>query len=117
MSKEKLIEIVDGIRVTKPWNKSMYDHNDKVAYEMKENILYEINAAYKDEEIGILRELGKHVCAYGFSADYDIDELHEEICRELDIVQNYWLNEVYPDMVKDGLVIPIKNNFVGYSKK
>jgi len=32
------------------------------------------------------------------------------------MVQNYWLNEVYPDMVKQGLVQPTKNNFVGYKK-
>jgi len=117
MSKEKLIEIIDGIRVTKPWNKSMYDHNDKVASEMKENIFTAIKDSYENDDEHNLRVIGECVCAYGFSTLYDIDELQEEICRELDMVQNYWLNEVYPDMVKDGLVQPTKNNFVGYNKK
>lgn len=116
MSKEKLIEIVDGIRITKPWNPQMYEHNDKVASEMKENIFTALMVAYNCEDEILLKVIGKHVCSYGFGHGYSLDEMHEEICRELDNVQNYWLNEVYPDMVKDGIVEPTTINFVGYKK-
>lgn len=116
MSKEKLIEIVDGIRITKPWNKDMYKHNDKVASEMKEHIFIALNESYISHDEDRLRTIGKHICAYGFGQGYDLDEMHHEICRELDNVQNYWLNDIYPDMIKDGLVKPTTINFVGYKK-
>ncbi len=116
MSKEKLIEIVDGIRVTKPWNQTMYDHNDKVADEMKKNIFNAMNDAYKSDNETLLRDLGKFVCSYGFGQGYELDEMYEEICRELDNVQNFWLNDIYPDMVKKNLVKPTTINFVGYKK-
>lgn len=116
MSKEKLIEIVDGIRITKPWNEDMYKHNDKVASEMKENILFAVNDFYKNDDEHNLRAIGESVCAYGFGQDYDLDEIHHEICRELDNIQNYWLNDIYPDMVKKGLVSATTINFVGYKK-
>lgn len=116
MSKEKLIEIVDGIRITKPWNKEMYEHNDRVSYEMKKNIFNAMNDAYKSDNETLLRVLGKFVCSYGFGQGYELDEMYEEICRELDNVQNFWLNDIYPDMVKDGLVPATKHNFVGYKK-
>ena len=116
MSKEKLIEIVDGIRITKPWNEDMYKHNDKVASEMKENIFNAIGDAFKNDDEDRLREIGKNVCAYGFGQGYELAEMHEEICRELDNIQNYWLNDVYPDMVNKKLVPATKHNFVGYKK-
>lgn len=116
MSKEKLIQIVDGIRITKPWNPQMYEHNDKVASEMKENIFNAVNVAYKCEDEILLRTLGRHVCAYGFGQGFGLDEMHADICRELDNIQNHWLNEIYPDMVKQALVKPTKINFVGYKK-
>lgn len=116
MSKEKLIEIIDGIRITKPWNEDMYKHNDKVASEMKENILFAVNDCYKNDDEHNLRAIGESVCAYGFGQGYDLDEIHHEICRELDNIQNYWLNDVYPDMVNKGLVPATTINFVGYKK-
>lgn len=116
MSKEKLIEIIDGIRVTKPWNEDMYKHNDKVASEMKERIMFAANEFYKIDDEFNLRLIAESICAYGFGQGYDLDEIHHEIFRELDNIQNYWLNDVYPDMVKKGLVEPTTINFVGYKK-
>ena len=116
MGKEKLIEIRNGIRITKPWNEDMYKHNDKVANEMKANIFTALNDYYKNNDELNLRAIGKSVCAYSFGQGYGLDEMHEEICRELDRVQNYWLNEEYPHMVKKRLVPATKNNFVGYKK-
>ena len=31
-----------GIKITKPWSKEMYDHNDKVSHLMKAEILLSI---------------------------------------------------------------------------
>ena len=75
-----------------------------------------MNDAYKSDNETLLRDLGKFVCAYGFGQGYELNEMYEEICRELDNVQNYWLNQEYPDMVSKGLVPPTTINFVGYKQ-
>lgn len=113
----KVLKIVDGIEITKPWNDSMYKHNELVADEMKENIFNALNSAYDSDNESLLRQIGKYVCSYGFGSMYDMDEIHAEICKELDGVQNYWLNDIYPDMLKDGLVTPMSKRFVGYDNK
>jgi hypothetical protein len=116
MSKVKVLDVKYGIAITKPWSQEMYKHNDTVASEMKENIFQALNKAYEDDNETALREIGKSVCAYGFGQGFDIDEMHSEICRELDIVQNYWLNDEYPYLVSKGYVENVKMNFVGYDK-
>jgi len=116
MSKAKVLGTMYGIQITKPWNNEMYEHNDLVAEEMKENLFQAINEAYQKDDETSLREIGKSLLAYGFGQGYDLDEIHAEICRELDMVQNYWLNEEYPYLVKKGYVKNTKMNFIGYDK-
>ena len=116
MSKVKVLGNQYGIEITKPWSQEMYKHNDTVASEMKENIFQALNKAYSDNNETALREIGKSVCAYGFGQGFDMDEMHMEICRELDRVQNYWLNDEYPYLVSKGYVENVKMNFVGYDK-
>ena len=116
MSKIKVLDVKYGIAITKPWSKEMYEHNDKVASEMKENIFQALNEAYSKDDETALREIGRSVCAYRFGDGYDMDEIHIEICRELDNVQNYWLNDEYPSLVRKGYVKDIKIGFVGYDK-
>ena len=60
MSKEKVIKIVDGITVTKPWNTAMYEYNDNVAIEMKYNIVEAINIAYKARNSELVNEIQKY---------------------------------------------------------
>ena len=40
---KKSPEIKYGIEITKPWSKEMYDHNEKVASEMKANLMHHWN--------------------------------------------------------------------------
>ena len=116
MSKVKVLGTKYGIDITKPWSQQMYIHNDIVASEMKENIFNALNEAYSKDDERSLREIGRAVCAYGFGDGYDMDEMHSEICRELDTIQNYWLNDEYPSLVSKGYVPNVKMNFVGYEK-
>ena len=115
MSKEKIIKIVDGITITKPWNGAMYEYNDNVANEMKANIIDAINIAYKAGDIKLVNKIQKYICSYGMGAMYSIDAVYREAVDELDRVQNFWLNDIYPDMVKDGIVQPATKSFVGFS--
>lgn len=116
MSKVKVLDVKYGIIITKPWSQEMYKHNDKVASEMKENIFLTLNKAYENDDEISLREIGKSICAYSFGQGFGMDEMYSEICRELDRVQNYWLNDEYPYLVSKGYVENLKEGFVGYDK-
>jgi basic membrane lipoprotein Med (substrate-binding protein (PBP1-ABC) superfamily) len=116
MSKVKVLGNQYGIEITRPWNDKMYEHNDKVASEMKENIFQAINKAYNDDDETALKEIGKSVSGYGFGFGFGMDEMHAQISKELDRVQNFWLNDVYPHLVKKGYVKELEIGFVGYGK-
>jgi hypothetical protein len=103
-----------GVEITRPWNPAMYEHNDKVAQIMKENIFKSLNIAYVDDDEAVLRDIAKAILAYGFGDDYDFDSMYEEACIGLDQIQNYWLNEEYPWLVKMGYCPAVEEGFVGY---
>jgi hypothetical protein len=116
MSKVKVLGKQYGIEITKPWSSEMYEHNDKIADVMKENILKSLTEVYNKNDETSLREIGKSLLAYGFGQGYSMDEMYNEICSELDVVQNFWLNDEYPYLAKKGYVKDIEIGFVGYDK-
>lgn len=99
-------------KVTKPWSKEMYDYNDKVADLMKQNILTSIHTNRNNWDN--LNELMELCGGIKYGDGYDIDELYLDVNKEVENVQNYWLNEEYPYAVKKGLVEPVMYEFVGY---
>jgi hypothetical protein len=115
MSKVKVLGTMYGIEITKPWSMEMYEHNDKVAIEAKQNIFEAINAAHAIDDYQTLSALCKCICGYGMSNEYDIDEVHNEACRELDNVQNHWLHTNWNDFLKLG-VVDVEKKFIGYEK-
>ena len=106
-----------GIEITRPWNPAMYDHNDKVSATMKEAIKVVLDRAYTDEDHYELEKIAKIICGYGFGSGHDMDTIYEDACRQLDMIENWWLNsDVWPDMVYDGYVKDLDVKFVGYDK-
>jgi len=105
-----------GIQITRPWNKEMYDHNDTVSYQMKDNIEKALNTLHLESEEDALRSISKHVCAYGFGMGYDAEQILERTLMELERAENFWLHEEYPDLVIKGFVPEIEQGFVGYDK-
>ena len=105
-----------GIKITKPWSKEMYDHNDKVSNLMKAEILLSIKNNKNNWDI--LNELmvlcGGIQWGPSFNGNDDTSELYEEVMNELDNVQNYWLNEEYSYYAEKGLVSDIDLEFIGY---
>ncbi len=99
-------------KVTKPWSKEMYDYNDKVADMMKKNILKSIHTNRNNWDN--LNELMELCGGIKYGDGYDIDDLYLDVNKEVDNVQNYWLNEEYPYAVKNGLVDDVPYTFVGY---
>ena len=101
-------------QVTKPWSKEMYDYNDKVANIMKSNIL---NSIHKNKNNwNNLNELMTLCGGIKYGSGYEVEDLYQGCLDELDMVQNYWLNEEYPYAVKQGLVEQVPYKFVGYEK-
>lgn len=101
-------------KVTKPWSMEMYEYNDKVAELMKENILDSIEK--NKTNWNILNELMTLCGGIKYGSGYEVQDLYEGCLEELQMVQNYWLNEEYDYAVKQGLVKDILYKMVGYGK-
>jgi len=109
-----------GVKITRPWNKSMYDHNEKISELMKENILKALDEAYLKENDEDLRLISKGICYYSMSGCNGLDEwrddVYNETIKELNIMANYHLAEEYPWLVSKGYVPTLKQGMVGYER-
>lgn len=103
-----------GIQITKPWSNEMYDHNDKVADLMKIEILIQLKNAKESDDEELLRKVSSIVCPTGYGSGYEFEDIYNETLRELENVQNFWLNEEYPYGVSKGIVPEVKLEFIGY---
>lgn len=103
-----------GIEITRPWNAEMYDHNDKVATMMKAELKVALKKAMKEENEELLREVASVICPSGYGIGFEMEDIYNESLRELEMVQNYWLNEEYPYGVKKGIVPSVELEFIGY---
>ena len=101
-----------GIKITKPWSKEMYDHNDLVSDTMKHNIVESIVKYQNDFDK--LNDLMVLCGGIKYGDGYSIDELYADVHDEIYNVQNYWLNEEYPYYVEKGLVEKVDLEFIGY---
>ena len=100
-------------KVVKPWSNEMYDWNDKVADLMKAEIQIQIEK--NKDDFDKLNELITLCGGIRFGDGYEIDELYDECLKELENVQNYWLNEEWTWSITKGIVTDcIKIDFVGY---
>jgi hypothetical protein len=120
----KKIDTQYGIEITKPFSKQMYEHNDKVAEEMKANIVKQWNALihkidpetdwenFGDDENVV--KLQKGICYSGFGGGYTLGDVDEEVQREIDMMQNWQLHEEYAYLCFKGLVPRTKYGMVGF---
>ena len=100
-------------KVVKPWSNEMYDWNDKVADLMKAEIKIQIEK--NKDDFDKLNELVTLCGGIKFGDGFEIEELYDECLKELEYVQNYWLNEEWAWSVEQGIVTDcIKIDFVGY---
>jgi len=100
-------------KVTKPWSKEMYDWNDSVSDLMKAEIKIQIETNKNDFDK--LNELVTLCGGIKFGDGFEIEDVYTECLRELENVQNYWLNEEWAWSVEQGIVTDcIKIYFVGY---
>lgn len=102
-------------KVTKPWSKEMYEWNDFVATLMKGEIKVQIENSYKNNDYDKLNELMQLCGGVKYGWGFSIDDLYEGCLNEVEMVQNYWLNDEWSYAVKKGIVNDcVDINFVGY---
>lgn len=101
-------------KTTKPWSTEMYQYNDKVAKLMKDNIRESIEK--NKTNWNNLNELMTLCGGIKYGSGYTIEDLYEGCLEELEMVQNYWLNDEYDYAVKQGLVKEVLYKMVGYGK-
>ena len=102
-------------KVTKPWSKEMYEWNDFVATLMKGEIKVQIENSYKNNDYDKLNQLITLCGGIKYGDGVSIDDLYEGCLNEVEMVQNYWLNEEWDYAVKEGIVSDcVEINFIGY---
>ena len=117
-----------GVEIKKPWTKEMYEHNENVAEEAKENIREALNNAYNDMQTNlapfydeglrkVFRALGKNITGYSFGDGYEEADVLEKTLDELDNAQNFWLKEAYEYFEYDKAVEKLEPGFIGYETK
>jgi hypothetical protein len=113
----KVLGTKHGIEITKPWNPAMYEHNDKVADKMKEAIFAALNKAYKEGHSKDLEFIAKSIGGYGYGPGHDSESIHIDACRNLEMVENYWLHDwSWSELVEAGYVQDFDEKFVGYDR-
>ena len=107
----------------------MYDHNDMVSAEMKQNIhakWSELIKPFKDEmyddwssisDGADIVKLQKLVCFSGYGSGYTIEDVEKEFKRELDMMQNYSIHEEYSYGCFSGLLPRTKFMMIGHSSE
>ena len=103
-----------GIEITRPWNKEMYDHNDKVADLMKAELRLALSKALRTENEQLLRDVASVIDPCGYGMGFEVEDIYNDALKNLDMVQNYWLSEEYPYGVKKGIVPSVELEFIGY---
>ncbi len=130
---KKSPEIKYGIEITKPWSKEMYDHNEKVASEMKANLMhhwnllidklmdddrYLLDRDWNEDDIKAecpeLIKLQRAVCWSGFGDGYSVQDVCNEFSRELDGMQKHQLHEEYSYLSFEGIVRRTKYMMIGF---
>ena len=131
MRKKKEPTFAYGIEITKPFSKEMYDHNDKVAKEMKANLFHAFNLlinqffqddlnelAWDEDELKVecpeLVKLQRGVCYSGYGGGYTIQDVSDEFKNELDTMQNWQLHEQYSYLSFEGTVRRTKYMMIGF---
>jgi len=122
---KKSNQIHFGIEVTKPHSKEMYAHNDKVAKELKSNILKAWNNLIQQyggtsdwseiPEDSKLVKLQKNVMYSGYGDGYTTGDVDEEFVNELENMANWQLHEVYSYCCFESLVPRVKQCIIGHN--
>ena len=130
MKSQKPINIEHGMEITKPWSSQMYEHNEVISFEMKNNILKSWNKLVEDlgdinmdtpwvlfKKDDDIVKLQTSITGFKYGEGFTIGRVIEGVKSELEYMPNYRLHEEYDYLVSINFVPKIKCGLVGYSKK
>lgn len=116
-------KVQHGIAITRPWSSAMYEHNDRVREEVLANLRAKLDlifisgtndpedTCYENEDLYVFAKTIVGSGWFGFSHE----GIYDDCKRALDNLDgNWWLNEVYPELVSMGYVPNVYPFFIGY---
>ena len=112
-TKVKILGEQYGVTITRPFSKEMYAHNSAVAELAKSNIRKAINN--RKHTAADLNKMTRSITAYTFCTS-DREDIRKEMLQEVDRLQDWWLAQEYPTLVKEGFCKPLEVGFVGFDK-
>ena len=129
----KAVETKYGIEITKPHSKAMYDHNDRVALEMKQ-IIIDIwargsesisNHASNWNDVKTLgptfngktrlETIQKAVLFHGYGEGYMFAEVARDVFDEIENAANWRMHEMYQELHELNMVPTIEQEMLGFT--
>mgnify|MGYP007122477381 CR=1 FL=1 len=102
-----------GIEITKPWSNEIYQHNSSVRSAVMSNVKKALNNI---GDIDSLKSFGKGIAGYSYGYGMEFSDIVEDIKHQLEMSDNWWLNESYGSLVDKGFVESIEPFFIGFKK-
>jgi hypothetical protein len=128
---KKEIKTQYGIQITKPWSTAMYDHNEQVAENVRSIVwdMWGTAVARCEQSIEIdeasdinwqclewrcasaeMVDIQRAVTCHGYSRDYSIGFVSDDVLNELDEAPTYRLKEIAED-----LELKLEKEFIGFN--
>ena len=126
MSKSKKTTTKYGIEITKPFSQAMYNHNHKIAEEMRINVADKIYDAYRraigevaatggmDKGEKDLRSLVEAFSGYHYGEGYKLLDVRDQGIEALNDCANWRLHEEYSYLCFKGIVPRTSKMMVGF---
>tara|TARA_B110000977_G_C10963699_1_gene449581 strand:- start:580 stop:969 length:390 start_codon:yes stop_codon:yes gene_type:complete len=92
-----------GIEITKPWSKEMYKYNENVQAHMIKEIEIAINMLSDVETANVLAKI---INPYGYGGGYDLDDMKEDMLKNAQYFELYWLAETWDELIEANFAKP-----------
>ena len=119
-------KVIYGIKITKPFSKEMYAHNDEVAENMRIHLRAEIINTYRRAigEVAAnggmnqgeedLRFIVKSFSGYEFGMGYDLEDIKNEGLKLIEDAANWMMHEEYAYLCFKGYVPRTHKMMIGF---
>jgi len=115
--KFKVLGVEQGITITRPFNKEMFDHNDNVRWMQNEAVIAALEGLRESEDEELIEKATKACSGYGYGDGYDYNDMIDDAINNVETSANNWMKEeIWPDFLRLGLVSPLNVDYVGYKK-
>ena len=130
----KKVKEINGIAIVRPWSTEMYDHNDKLADQVRAIVIKmwedayaesqeEFEADLEEDQVGLefgdhdwfnanetMVELSKAVTVTGYGSGFNVYDVEQDFERDLESAAYYRLKEIAED-----LELELTSEFIGLS--